>query len=56
MNEKNNYGFGIKVISQVDGAWSFGGCISHAFGETYLFINFAKWSISIGWLMKDGME
>lgn len=56
MNEKTDYGFGIKVDTQMQGAWSFGSCISHSFGETYLFINFAKWSISIGWLMKEGAE
>ena len=52
MNEKSNYGFGIKVVKQFEGAWSFGSCISHFFGETYIFINFAKWSISIGYLLR----
>ena len=56
MNENSNYKFGIKVDRHFEGAWSFGSCISHSFGETYLFINFAKWSISIGWLMKEGKE
>lgn len=56
MNEKSNFGFAIKVEKQTQGAWSFGSCISHSWGETYLFINFAKWSISIGWLMKGGAE
>ena len=56
MNEETKYGFGIKTDTQMRGAWSFGSCISHSFGETYLFINFAKWSISIGWLMKEGAE
>lgn len=56
MNEKSNYGFGVKVDKYHKGAWSFGSCISHSFGETYLFINFAKWSISIGWLMKEVAE
>ena len=56
MNENNNYKFGIKVDTQMSGAWSFGSCISHSFGETYLFINFLFWSISIGWLMKEGKE
>jgi len=53
MNDNADYGFGIKVNRMFEGAWSFGSCISHSFGQTYLFINFAKWSISIGWLMKD---
>jgi len=52
MNEKLNYGFDIKVDKHFEGMWSFGSGISHFCGETYLFINFAKWSISIGWLMK----
>lgn len=56
MNEKSNYGFGVKVNKHLKGWWSFGSCISHSFGETYLFINFAIWSISIGWLMKDSKE
>lgn len=53
MNENNDYGFGIKVYRMLDGSWGFGSCISHSFDETYLFIMFAKWNISIGWLMKD---
>lgn len=52
MNENNNYGFGIKFYTHVQGVWSFGSGIAHYFGETYLFISFAKWSVSIGWLMK----
>ena len=56
MNEKSNYGFGVAVYKNIEGSWSFGSCISHSFGETYLFINFAIWSISIGWLMKEGAE
>lgn len=52
MNEKSDYHFGIKVDKQFQGAWSFGSCISHSFGETYIFINFAKWSISIGYLLR----
>ena len=56
MNDNADYGFGIKVNRMFEGAWSFGSCISHSFGQTYLFINFAKWSISIGWLMKGGSE
>lgn len=53
MNERSGYKFGIKANRQFEGAWSFGCCLSHAFGETYLFINFAIWTISIGWLMKE---
>lgn len=56
MNENSNYKFGIKVDRMFEGSWSFGSCISHSFGQTYLFINFLFWSISIGWLMKEGAE
>ena len=31
--------------------WSFGICFSHMFEETYLYINFLWWSISIGMLI-----
>lgn len=32
--------------------WSFGICLSHWEEETYLYINFFRWSISIGKLIK----
>ena len=54
MNEASGYKFGVEVNRQMPDAWSFGCCLSHVCGETYLFINFAIWTISIGWLMKDG--
>lgn len=54
MNENGDYKFGIKVDRMVEGFWSFGSCISHSCGQTYLFINFAVWSISIGWLFNEG--
>lgn len=53
MNEKSRYGFGIKVNRQLFGAWSFGSCLAHAFGETYLYINFAVWTVRIGWMAKE---
>ena len=56
MNESNKLKFGVKVYRMMSGSWSFGSCISHSFGETYLFINFAIWSISIGWLLKEGED
>lgn len=41
--------FGILVEKVWEGSWSFGICLSHSFdGETYLFINLFKWTISIG--------
>ena len=45
--------FGIKVDKHYDGAWSFGICLSHWAEETYIFINFWKWSVSIGKLTID---
>ena len=57
MDDKPNIKFGIKIDKQWEGFWSLGSCISHTcFGETYLFINLIKWSISIGWLAKEGAE
>lgn len=45
-------GWGIKVDEIWEGNWSIGACLSHGFDETYLFINFFKWSISIGKIRK----
>ena len=56
MPEKEYYRFGIKVNKQIKGNWSFGACFSHSFDETYLFINFAKWSIAIGWLLDESED
>ena len=39
---------GIKVTEMGRGEWSFGICLSHYFDETYIYINLAKWSITIG--------
>ena len=44
--------FGIVVEKVWEGSWSFGMCLSHSFdGQTYLFINLFKWTISIGKVM-----
>ena len=44
--------FGILVEEVWEGCWSFGVCLSHSFdGQTYLFINLFKWTISIGKVM-----
>lgn len=56
MNERIGYKFGIKINRMFEDFWSFGSCITHSFGQTYLFINFAVWSISIGWLMRGENE
>ena len=45
--------FGIKVDTRWEGMWSFGICLSHWTEETYIFINFWKWSVSIGKLIKE---
>lgn len=45
-------GWGISVDTLLDGQWSFGVCFSHFMDETYIFINFFKWSISIGKISK----
>lgn len=42
--------FGIKVDKLWEGRWSFGICFSHDRPETYIFINFFKWTITIGML------
>lgn len=51
--EETKAKFGIKVDTQWDNAWSFGICLSHWNEETYIFINFWKWSVSIGKLIKE---
>ena len=56
MYDKSNYAFRIKVDKIAVDDWSIGSCFSHSFGETYLFINFFKWSISIGWLFKESED
>ena len=50
--EDNEYKrFGIKV-DEIDRGLSFGVCVSYDkyAKECYLFINFFKWCVSIGWL------
>lgn len=48
--------FGVKIDKTPRGYWSFGVCLSHADDETYLFINFFKWSISIGYMYDNAIE
>lgn len=45
--------FRIKLDKMTATQWSVGMCLSHWVDETYLFINFIKWSISIGFLYDD---
>ena len=51
VEDKEYKRFGIKVY-KIDSGLSFGACISYDkyTKECYLFINFIKWGISIGWL------
>ena len=45
--------FGIAIEKMFEGDWSVGICLSHSFdGQTYIFINLFKWSISIGRIIK----
>ena len=50
MNERVTSKFQIKVDPMWSGEWSFGMCLSHKKGETYIYINLFKWTILIGWL------
>lgn len=40
--------WGIKLNTHMQGMWSVGISLSHWNEETYLYINFFKWSINIG--------
>ena len=40
--------FKVDIFKNCKGMWSFGMCLSHHFEETYVYINFFRWSISIG--------
>lgn len=40
--------FQIVIDKQPERWWNFGICLAHNTIETYVFINFYKWSISIG--------
>lgn len=43
----------IQIEKMWKGSWSIGICFSHQFDETYLFVNFIKWTISIGKIHVD---
>ena len=53
MSEKQKVRFGISVDKHYPGMWSFGVCLSHCDRETYVYINFARWSVSIGFIEKE---
>lgn len=48
-NRKLKYGISIEEINI---GWSFGICLSHSCGETYIFINLFKIFIAIGKIYK----
>lgn len=45
-----NVKFSIKTDKQPKGFWSFCIGLTHMIEETYLYINFFKWSVAIGFL------
>lgn len=53
MNDKFIYHFGIKTSRLPMDAWGFGSCLAHCCGETYVYINFLFWSLSIGWIIRE---
>lgn len=59
MNNGKKSKFDIKINEHPNGWWSFGICLSHEEysphqeNETYLYINFFKWSISIGFMHEE---
>lgn len=53
MNEHNVVRFRIKMDKNQSNMWSFGIGISHFVDETYLYVNFFRWFISIGYLYED---
>lgn len=50
---ETDVGWGISVERMMDEQWSVGFSLSHLWDETYLFINFFKWTISIGKIRKE---
>lgn len=53
MNEHNKTRFRIKPYKYPKNTWSFCIGLSHCVDETYLYINFFRWAISIGYLYED---
>ncbi len=59
MSSKRNIKFGMKVdrhFGDEPGFWSFGACLSHAFEETYLYVNFGPWCIAIGFMEQEAND
>ena len=53
MGKHNGLRFKIKTDKHPKDMWSFCIGLSHFVDETYLYINFFRWSISIGYLYED---
>ena len=53
MNEHNGLRFRIKTDKYSNEMWRFGIGVSHLVDETYFYINFIRWSISVGYLYED---
>ena len=49
---ENKSKFGVDVVKHDKDQWSFGICLSHWLDETYIYINFFRYSISIGKIVK----
>ena len=45
--------FGIDFVKHSSGMWSFGICFSHFDEETYIYVNFYRYSVSIGKIYKE---
>ena len=45
--------WGIDCFKLHEAFWTFGVGLSHMFDETYIYINFFKWSITIGRIYKE---
>lgn len=56
MFSNDNTKFSIRTNKHFKGMWSFGIGLSHFGKETYLYINFFRWCISIGFLYEEAEE
>ena len=56
MLSNGNTKFGIRTDKHFKGMWSFCIGLSHFGKETYLYINFFRWSVSIGLLYEEEEE
>lgn len=52
IEEKAKFGIKFNKYEKDEQMWSFGVCLSHWLDETYIYINFYRYSISIGKILK----